>query len=841
MDFQASSIILQSTKPEPIVWLLESGKRQPENENNLPLSLFRLVGRPWNQSGFSSTHAEPVILNGTLTEGLRKMADPEDGHSMHLPLVRFFGDSGQLGQLTGDWSSLVDVCEEIGKPLILALCPIDLDWNALLGLLQKAPRIRIRDTILANPLVKSNFQGDFLDFWIQYHESHQEKRWMEETLKLLELEKQGIVFRCRMDGIIENISPLIEKFGFQANLEGTPYSRFVHPDDFTRLADAFSEVWTSEQSSLTFRVCNDKGEVFPVRSCARLVRDEEGEDRLVGIMRLISEELDLSSRLDHVQRLGTLLQRVSGVLFGAASAADLAGNICRILVEESPFSLAMVLDREQPGQALGAWSRTRRLDCREVLSREYLEFLGTLPLTGTCMFHSVIQDPRFKQFSAHLVRHRLSSLLMVPLAHPDRPFSGILCVHGDLPGTFDPEEVRLLEETALLLTHGLLAIDHRVESEKARTSLESSETRYRALFEHSLDGIFIETVDGTILECNESACRMHGFSKEEMLRLSAYQLVSEKTLERFPTIIDEEISKGGFFVEAEGKRKDGSLFPTEVHSRLFSLDGQDRVVVSVRDITERKQREQKRWIVEKRLRHSQRIESLSLLASKLAHDFNNLLMGILGNASLSLMEIPRDHPVATNLQDIERSAEEAASLARTLLSYAGGWKPRFEETGLADIIASQAELFQAVLPERIHLVYRVDPNLPTIRVDPEQCAVLLSNLCHNAVDAIGDGTGMITISASRCDQPAEDPQFELLSMDATPSGPLVCLEIADSGNGMDPELLEKIFEPCFSTRNNASGMGLVAVAGIVRNHQAILQVRSLPGQGAVFRVYFPAT
>ncbi|MBU1068713.1 response regulator, partial [Myxococcota bacterium] len=307
----------------------------------------------------------------------------------------------------------------------------------------------------------------------------------------------------------------------------------------------------------------------------------------------------------------------------------------------------------------------------------------------------------------------------------------------------------------------------------------------------------------------------------------------------FPAIVEQQMATGGFFIEAEGRRRDGTIFPTEASARMFEFEQRPLLVVSVRDMTDRRRREQDRLIMEKRLRQGQRVESLSMLASKLAHDFNNLLVGILGNASLGLMDVAPDDPIRVNLEEIERAAEEAAGLSRQLLAYAGGWKPRLVPVDLSEVISGQAELFQATLPERIRMIYRIEASLRPVMADPEQCVALVSHLCSNSLDAIGERSGMITVSLYGCEGLSENPQFVLMPETVCDQGPFVCLEIADSGKGMDATVLEKIFDPYFSTKANAAGMGLVAVIGIVRSHNAVLQVSSLPGQGTVFRIFFP--
>ncbi|MBU1409896.1 PAS domain S-box protein [Myxococcota bacterium] len=863
---------------------------------------------------------------------------------------------------------------------IVALDPGTLSPDRLCELCGLFDQVRAGYRWLANPRVSPLDLpaelapvADLLSQWERSSELVREKRWWESSVHLLERAGEAISYRVSMDGIIEYISPQIQEYGFPDPKEviGTPYSRFVHPDDFLSLANNFADLKDHPERVISFRVRNTEGEIFSLRTMSRLVLDPEGNTKLIGLMRDVSREERAVGMLEQANRLGSVLHQTSGVLFGAASMEDLASSVCRIIVEDDQLALAAVLDLDRPGTIMGSWHHRTARDCRDFFPRDFLEFLGRIPVTGTVQVPQLDRETSFEHFWPHLGKNQLSGLIMLPLFRPGRRFSGILCIFTERSGPFETGTIRLLEELSLFLTHGILAIFDRTEMERthdalaiseeryrhildnvqdviysfnsdsvltfvggnvrelfgveadqligqnfvamaglfpdldpgffskyqdlfdaataglkpsieyeiplstggfervlevherihygdtgnligstgvmrdiserrrALKQLERSEAKYHALFELSADAVFIETIEGDILECNEAAARMYGFSREELLRLSASNLVTEKTIKIFPAIVEQQMATGGFFVEAEGRRRDGTIFPTEVSARVFEFEQRPLLVVSVRDMTDRRRREQDRLIMEKRLRQGQRVESLSMLASKLAHDFNNLLVGILGNASLGLMDVAPDDPIRVNLEEIERAAEEAAGLSRQLLAYAGGWKPRLVPVDLSEVISGQAELFQATLPERIRMIYRLEASLRPVMADPEQCVALVSHLCSNSLDAIGERSGMITVSLYGCEGLSEYPQFVLMPETVCDQGPFVCLEIADSGQGMDATVLEKIFDPYFSTKANAAGMGLVAVIGIVRSHNAVLQVSSLPGQGTVFRIFFP--
>jgi PAS domain S-box-containing protein len=252
-------------------------------------------------------------------------------------------------------------------------------------------------------------------------------------------------------------------------------------------------------------------------------------------------------------------------------------------------------------------------------------------------------------------------------------------------------------------------------------------------------------------------------------------------------------------------------------------------VVVGRDITERKRSEE-------RLRQAQKLESIGLLAGGIAHDFNNLLTGILGNASLVLDEIgPRQ---ATRIDEIVRSAERAADLTRQLLAYSGKGQFVVRDLDVSQAVNAIVDLVQFSIPKSVEMTIKVQRRLPAVRMDPGQLQQILMNLLINAGEAIGEGhPGRITIATSLMD--VEQPFLDRIGAEVQP-GRYVCIEVADTGAGIDEEKKAKIFDPFFTTKFTGRGLGLAAVAGILRSHKGAILLDSVPGRGCTFRVLLPA-
>ena len=235
----------------------------------------------------------------------------------------------------------------------------------------------------------------------------------------------------------------------------------------------------------------------------------------------------------------------------------------------------------------------------------------------------------------------------------------------------------------------------------------------------------------------------------------------------------------------------------------------------------------------------QKLESLGVLAGGIAHDFNNLLMVVLGHAEMALQEISPRSAVRGNLTEITTAAQRAADLCRQMLAYAGRAVFALERVELRELVEEMAHLLKTAISKKAILNLSLERGLPPIEADPSQIRQIVMNLVINASEAIGDRSGVITVSvgATRCDE--EYLRKTELHDDLAP-GLYVHLEVTDTGSGMDAETRSRIFEPFFTTKFTGRGLGLAAVLGIVRAHKGALKVYSEPGKGTTFKVLFPA-
>lgn len=227
-------------------------------------------------------------------------------------------------------------------------------------------------------------------------------------------------------------------------------------------------------------------------------------------------------------------------------------------------------------------------------------------------------------------------------------------------------------------------------------------------------------------------------------------------------------------------------------------------------------------------------ESLGLLARRIAHDLNNILMGIQGYTDLALQPGVERSRLEEALRNISESNARASKLCRQMLAYAGRGRVHLMRHQLNDSIREGLPLVESLMPENVQLVLELEPDLPKVNADPNQVRYALLNLVVNAMEALGNTQGEITIRTHlRHLEGDRDPSVLGLS------GDYVCLEVWDTGAGMSEETLSGIFDPFFSTKHPGRGLGMLTVQGIAREHQGALHVESMPGVGSTFRLYFP--
>ncbi len=258
----------------------------------------------------------------------------------------------------------------------------------------------------------------------------------------------------------------------------------------------------------------------------------------------------------------------------------------------------------------------------------------------------------------------------------------------------------------------------------------------------------------------------------------------------------------------------------------------------LRDISDQRRAEEERRQRDGELQELQRAESLGVLAGGIAHDFNNLLTAILGNANLARLDLAPGAQGLANIANIEQAAERAARLCQQMLAYAGRTPVALAEVDLRRLMRDVSRLLESSLGPRVRVRFdETAPTAPILAADTQMQQVAM-NLLINAAEAIGDREGVITVRTRREKMDAQRAE-ELFPGRSAQPGDYTLLEVEDTGAGMSAEVQARIFDPFFTTKFAGKGLGLAAVAGLVKSHRGHIAVRSSPGQGALFRLAFP--
>ena len=367
---------------------------------------------------------------------------------------------------------------------------------------------------------------------------------------------------------------------------------------------------------------------------------------------------------------------------------------------------------------------------------------------------------------------------------------------------------------------------------------------FRLVVEAAPNAMVMVDGAGRISLVNSQAERIFGYERSEMIGQPVEMLINQNLRRghvafRNSYLGKPEVRSMGAGRELLALRKDGTEFPVEIGLNPIPTPSGMGVLAAVVDISERRRAEREREDLEAHVRHSQKLESLGVLAGGIAHDFNNLLSAILGNAELAQSMLTEDSPATSYLQNILTASQRAAELTRQMLAYSGRGRFEVKRISVSKAVQEITELLKVSLSKKAELDFRFHNNLPDVEVDTAQFNQVILNLITNANEALPEDGGNIRISTGLMQADAAYLSGCAFSDQSEP-GPFVYIEVADTGSGMSAETLSRIFDPFFTTKFTGRGLGLSAVLGIVRGHRGAIRVESTLTKGTSFRVLLPA-
>ena len=382
---------------------------------------------------------------------------------------------------------------------------------------------------------------------------------------------------------------------------------------------------------------------------------------------------------------------------------------------------------------------------------------------------------------------------------------------------------------------GVLAISHDITRRKLdEETIRRSELKYRGFFEAAQDAMFlVDSATLSIIESNDAACRLYGYSVEELLTMT-FECLSAMPGETRSTLAD----RVSYVPMRQHRRKDGSPFPVEISFSYYSQNGRELCSAVVRDQTEKMKSFEEQAKSMSRLQQVQKLSSLNVMAGGIAHNFNNILHVVIGYTELAMAQMPDHTMPRTYVERSNRAARQAAELSNLMLAYVGQGKMGYKTIEINALVDNMKPVLSSLLSKLAIVEYHLEPQLPSLTADANQLKQVMIGLATNASESLEGEPGTITITTrqARCNR---EYLAETYLDEHLPEGDYICLEVADTGSGMDQETLGRIFDPFFTTKFSGRGLGLAAVLGIVRGHRGAIRVRSAPGKGSSFQLLLP--
>ena len=521
-----------------------------------------------------------------------------------------------------------------------------------------------------------------------------------------------------------------------------------------------------------------------------------------------------------------LLLDISDIIFSAKSLEDVIGRIFDMLHTMLDFHLAGVYWIDDARTAL----RPGILYHAEEVSPELYEFriplgkgiLGYVAKTGKGeLVNNAHLDPR--AIYPNNITVSCEHLIAIPI-NAKGVMLGIMYIGRTADPGFTWAEFETVE---LFIGHVAVAIEHARLFEEIRIS----EEKYRALFEDSQDAIFVSSPGGRFLDMNPAGVRMFGYeSREELLAADIHVdlYVSREDRNRYMQEIMEKGAVKDFEISAR-RRTGKPLLLLETATAV--RDKYDKIIAFrgiLRDVTQVK-------LLQQQLLQAQKLESLGTLAGGIAHDFNNILAIIIAYVSRIERGKVTHEEMLKGLETIKQASWRGAELVRQILTFARKTDTLSESVDINGLLSENAKMLAATMPRTILFTLDLEKGIPNILADHNQLHQVILNLCVNARDAMPDG-GTITLGTRT--MRGEEVRRKFPDAQQTH---YVCISVQDTGEGMSPEVQQRVFEPFFTTKvqGKGTGLGLAMVYGIVQNHNGHIGVESAVGKGTTFSLYVP--
>lgn len=618
---------------------------------------------------------------------------------------------------------------------------------------------------------------------------------------------------------------------------GRPFYSFLHPKDRERARKWWSRIISKEQIDAVedFRFLAKSGKAFWMETSGRYLTLESDQSPCVsGTLDDISSAREVIDNLAKRERYLQATVDIQKLFLNSTDDIVPYNQVVTMLGEASGANRCYYFESLEPDNP-SATLRMLAEWCTPGTSAEInnpdvseINLDQTLPRWRERLEKGEIVSSLIDDFDEPLrsffALQKIKSILIIPVLVQDR-FVGILGFDNcEQKRNWSPIDVNLLKAAATSLSTALLRRDIQADLRR--------EERLLQLTLSSLEeSVLSFNAAGVILSINRAAEKLLGQSAEKTIGQSLERILPLKDFERNHSLIPEIVGRvlsgervrspqNGHLELSNGTRKLAYAAVPILSEKKQIISGG---ILVLRDMTQEESFNEEIW-------RATRLESVGLLAGGIAHDFNNLLTAMLGH--LELLQSPlADNPPATNsLQQLQGATRKAKELTQQLLTFAKGGSPVKKDANLRQVLQESAEF--TAHGQSTPILFDLAEDLWWAQFDSGQISQVIQNLVINAIEA-SPPQSPLEIRAHNHLLTGEDnlPLSE---------GPYVCIEVTDQGEGIPANVINRIFDPYFTTKKKGNGLGLATSYSIIRKHHGLLTVSSTAGQGSVFRIYLPA-